>query len=140
MTMSLRRLVVVAIAFVVGISIVRVLATSQWKSRINRDGFDRIEVGMSPSEVETVLGATPGDYTVVKNALAYYLTFCSFRPPRDAESLPWEKQQWISDEGAIAVTFDCNGRVLYKSFDDMDEYPKRTALEVVERLQRKLIP
>lgn len=105
--------------------------------RINRAGFERIEEGMTRQEVEEILGSAPGDFTVVKNPMAPLVTWLR---PLDAKNWPWERQQWLSDAGEIEVTFDCEGKVIHKYFDDMQSQPNRTALEVIERFRSRIIP
>jgi hypothetical protein len=81
-------------------------------SRITRENFDRIKVGMSLAEVETILGA-PGDYTTGP--------YDEFSPDLySGGDLDWAratKVDWWSDTSGVTVVFDVSGSVQGSFFD-----------------------
>lgn len=72
------------------------------KHRINAESITQIKAGMSKQEVETILGAAPGDYS--QGMAGVWL--CG-RGWQAAEQLAW-----LGDEAAVRVYFDAEGRVL----------------------------
>ena len=100
--MTRRRLlagVVVALAVAVLVpAALRFRAGAQRLARgrlIDWDNFDRIDVGMTRQEVESILGGPPGDFTTRR------MLFFSARTGRAAS---WEL--WAADRGQIEVEFD----------------------------------
>lgn len=69
--------------------------------RINERTVQEIHEGMTPAEVETLLGAPPGDYRT--------------RPVKIVDALAssvWKDEIWTSDEAHVRVAFSDNGRVV----------------------------
>jgi hypothetical protein len=80
-------------------------------SPISREGFERIQIGMSEREVEKALGAPAGGHTTEKH---YYELHCErwaggMPAPTDLKGL--EIRKWYNDEGLINVFFK-EGRVV----------------------------
>jgi hypothetical protein len=71
------------------------------RPKINREVFDRIEIGMTWQEVNAILGARPGRYTTGPVKVPHL-------KPEDWPSYDHEESnsRWIGDDGAIAVTGD----------------------------------
>ena len=86
----------------------------------DRASFEKINKGMTLAEVEAILGAPAGDYTTRPT-----ISEC------DVGLGPGEKE-WVSDEGAISVWFDPDGRILFTSFSPVF---LRTDLTWLERLE-----
>lgn len=78
-------------------------------SNANRD---RIEVGMTETEVEAILGGPPGDYSTRDLFVMGVET--------DGGSLSMTRdriEHWCADEGFLSVGFDSNGRLTWTRFD-----------------------
>jgi hypothetical protein len=90
------------------------------KHNFDRTSFEKINKGMTLAEVEAILGGPPGDYTT--------------RPTISECDVGWGpgEKEWVSDEGAISVWFDPEGRILGASFSPVF---LRTDLTWLERLQ-----
>jgi hypothetical protein len=92
---------------------------------INREVFDRIEIGMTWQEVEAMLGVRPGHYTTGAVREPHL-------QPDDWPSYFHDEfyGRWIGDDGAIAVMWDdCwGGRVEKKWFVPL-ERTERNSLE-----------
>ena len=82
--------------------------------RINREVFDRIEIGMTRREVEVLLGAPPGDYT----------TGLTFADGASVGAIPFrpdpELVMWLGDDGVIEVHWP-GGRVHWKTFSEAEK-------------------
>lgn len=78
---------------------------------INRDGFERIRVGMTEEEVESVLGRPPGDYST-----RVHWTFGETHGVIRDWCQWTEEKRWKSDEGEIAVYFDA-GCVVHTEYN-----------------------
>src|SRR5215471_8048203 len=72
---------------------VRLLTTQH---RINRESFEKIQVGMTQSDVESLLGVPPGDYSTRE--------YTFLEPPWPLSKI-WEFQ-WIGNDGRIRVKLD----------------------------------
>ena len=89
----------------------------QWPSAIpdhsiNRDGFNRIEHGMTQREVEEILGKPPG----------YHARDLVWVPVLTIGSPPWEEPvEWVSDEGAVFAYFR-EGRVVDIQFAEVGHW------------------
>jgi len=73
---------------------------------INRENFEKIQIGMSQEEVESLLGAPPGDYTrgsllVLAQEPSKNINWVV--PPWD---LTWGDARWIGKDAAVAVWLD----------------------------------
>lgn len=73
---------------------------------INKDSFGRIEKGMTSQEVESILGGPPGNYRS-----------CFSTRRRHTLVAGVTAQEWESDQGAIRVGFDEEGKVVQVAFD-----------------------
>jgi hypothetical protein len=75
------------------------------RPRIDRDTAEQIQVGMTATEVERLIGAPPGRYS-------------STGPPWHVidPGFPGIKQEWDGDGGLIAVWLDEGGAVVRKEF------------------------
>lgn len=87
------------------------VAFGVWSGRtphqINREGCERISVGMTEEEVECVLGKPAGYYAKGEVISAF------------SSSTHWSQtKDWISNDGEIAVTFD-EGKVVSASYNDV---------------------
>lgn len=80
---------------------------SSYRHHINRDGYGAIQVGISEEQVGATLGRPPGDYSSG--------AFASFRCRCGDERI---SKVWVSDEGAIAIYFDC-GSVVEVEYSDV---------------------
>jgi hypothetical protein len=86
--------------------------------RINGDSFERIQDGMTLTEVEDIIGVPPGIYTDPSN---YYIA--RFGPGRAITVKDWHtidtrypgRKGWYGDNGWIWVELDQDGRVIGKS-------------------------
>ncbi len=87
-------------------------------SRVTRENFLRIQLGMSRAEVEAILGA-PGDYTTGPGEKLRSTTDGSEYPEETADfpknSTPADWVQWSGDAGDIQVCYGPGG-ARYKSF------------------------
>jgi hypothetical protein len=81
---------------------VSVLST---RPRINQEMLDRIEIGMTRTEVAAILGAPPGDYRTGPTILL--LDGPSLLPPCQ------EHTSWWGDDMIIEVGW-CGGRVCWR--------------------------
>ena len=75
-------------------------------SAINRQNFERIQVGMALSEVEDIVGLPAGDYSTGNVFLVEPARRFSLQPRRE----------WWGDEGILQVRLDAEGRVTEKHF------------------------
>jgi hypothetical protein len=98
---------------------------------INRENFERIEVGMTVEEVKTILGLPPGDHTVFRRSSGVedargrgWLVW--------ADPIIWD-QTWASDEGIIFFLFE-GDKVIRREFADPSGTPRRGFLDVLGRL------
>jgi len=79
------------------------------RPRVNRESYQKIEVGMSSREVECIFGAGPGDYSTgpVHFHSVKQLALAGIFPPGEAKT-------WHGDDGQFTVWFDDRGVVTYK--------------------------
>jgi hypothetical protein len=95
-------------------------------SRITRENYDRIRVGMSRVEVEAILGS-PGDYST--REIAYLL-----EEPTPVEGWPiGDNEEWCGDRASIDVAFTPTGTLMWARFweglpTDPDEGPLHNLL------------
>jgi hypothetical protein len=104
---------------------VGLLAIVPPRHRINRDGHERIQVGMTEKEVESILRRPAGEY-----CSGFVLSPKSFGTPSQFYVRP-EPTYWTSDEGEIAVCFE-DGRVTHCEFDEV-YVVRATPLEKIRR-------
>ena len=98
-----KRILLLALLAVIGF-----LLIVHWTSpQINRLTFDRIQIGMSESDLVALLNCRPGKYTT--DSIASLIDGPNL-------SLHSRRRSWIGDGGAIVVTFDADGEVDGKSF------------------------
>jgi len=121
MMMNRYRFYIVSV-LVIGFSIVLLLyflTTMQPTYRINRQAFERIELGFTESQVNSILGTSPGLYCssstrTIGGPLLNPALFSSKGVMQDDGSIA---KGWMSDEGFIIILFDYNGRVVNMGFD-----------------------
>ena len=95
---------------------------------VNRAAFERIEVGMTQSEVEQILGGPPGDYRT--------------RPDDTWRVMVWD-EWWLGDEGDVSVGFTPGGAVERAEFSEKPPYhPGQVALVRwrLKRLKERWLP
>ncbi len=120
--MRKKRTVVVVVLLLALVTSLWVLARPR-PHRINREGFDRIEEGMTQREVEDILGRPPGDYTDRRETLPdgrwkYVAGWMRGHP-----SYP---REWLSDDGRVMVFFDKGGCVVGNYYFHADDWPERS--------------
>ena len=79
------------------------------RPRVNRENYEKIQVGMSSREVECIFGAAPGDYSTgpVHLHSVKQLVLGGIVPAGEAKT-------WCGDDGHFTVWFDDKGVVTYK--------------------------
>ena len=79
------------------------------RPRVNRESYEKIQVGMSSREVECIFGAAPGDYSTgpVHLHSVKQLVLGGIFPSG-------EPKTWSGDEGNFTVWFDERGVVTFK--------------------------
>jgi hypothetical protein len=122
-----------------GLAVALIAAWLLWpRAAITCENAQRIEVGMTPGEVEAVLGAPAGDYAA-PGAFACagrcgdpMDARAAARPGPDEAGGMW--QAWLSDDALIRVRFDVQDRV-----GETRVYPVVAAREgLIERFRRWL--
>ncbi len=110
---------------------------------VTPENFARIRVGMTLSEVETILGA-PGDYTTgpVKTKLASHTCEVLVAQPRNmTRSHPGPEFSscylWHGDGGRIAVRFDSSGKAVIKDYWLCDLDPQHPLENLLWRAKRR---
>jgi hypothetical protein len=90
------------------------------RHRINREGFEAIQVGMSEQEVEGVLGGPPGDYSTgevesgpLQNKEDIDLHFTLPEPASAGDLKP---QTWEGNQGLVVVLLGKDRKVAAKAF------------------------
>jgi hypothetical protein len=81
--------------------------------RVSRAKYDRIKLGMSRAQIDTLLGG-PGDFTTRATCVS-----ASAEPAWEGAPEAWlgaATEAWRGDEGTIWVAFDASGRVAAKRF------------------------
>jgi hypothetical protein len=87
-----------------GISIQRIAAS---RVRLRHENFPDIEIGMSQSQVEALVGGPPGNYgTVYLVDKGEFTSLEGLFVPSDARL-----EVWSDDEARFEVYFDARGRV-----------------------------
>jgi hypothetical protein len=94
-----------------------------WRCPVNRAAYDRIEVGMTPAQVQAILGGPPGDYR----------TRLVMTNLKSGGGLPWSV--WQGDEGEVWVSFE-GGVVRYTAFREAVPSDADLADLVLWRLER----
>ena len=74
--------------------------------RINQESYDKIQIGMSPEEVEAIFGVPPGSYSTKKGSVCLTCT-PGFLAGQTTEL------DWISDEAVIQVWLNDEKKVIY---------------------------
>jgi hypothetical protein len=116
---------VVLLALVVAVVRLPWLIRKMSPPAVSHERYERIKVGMTPEEVEAILGVPPGKYETRRHRRITY-------------AFPWSDYIWRGDEGTIAVRFDGSGRVEWHIFIDISEYTVDEDPTFFERLQRLL--
>jgi len=97
----------------------------QPSDRISREGFDRIQQGMTQEEVEAVLGVPPGEY--VTEETRERLRQRSLRRIFFLQKASWRAERWLGDRNdacvRIIVAFNEQGLVADKDFEECFECP-----------------
>jgi hypothetical protein len=124
----MRRRWLFGIGSLIGVGLVTLVAC--WlppRSPINRDAFERIEIGMTVAQVEAAIGLPPGDYGTRWIRVPVLSA--------DAEDEFWrlahEKKyiSWSSDEGEILIRVSPEGVVTNKMFYKLVGSPRETPWE-----------
>ncbi len=84
---------------------------------IDREHYDRIQLGMSRAEVEAVLGGPPGDFAT--EDVSYGVTDSDL-----AIFTAGPYEYWAGDDGDVWVAFDEQGAVRRRAFGDAVSTPK----------------
>ncbi len=90
---------------------------------VSKEHFLRIKEGMTPAEVEAIIGGPPGDYAT-----------CQYLP--NVCGTPYDTfDSWIGDEGMIFVRFDKDtGKVLWAGYSEtMRDSNKPTPFERIRQ-------
>jgi hypothetical protein len=103
-----------------------------WHCPVNCAACERIEKGMTQTEVEEILGGPPGDYTTRPGGFLPLVFAVSMKP----------RKTWQGDECVVHVTFE-DGRVFWVEVVKVD--PRDTGLvDLLEwrlaRLKERLFP
>jgi hypothetical protein len=99
------------------------------RRRINPQRFKRVQEGMTRQEVIAIIGLSPGDYTVFKHTPETWRG--CFGGKLGPAGVKYE--EWASDEGLIAVTFE-GDKVVARYYFDAFKNPDRGALDMLFRL------
>jgi hypothetical protein len=91
------------------------------RHRINQESIKLIEIGMTQSEVEALLGAPPGNYSVGG------ISAHAIPPP------PYRREDWIGDECAVDVYFDSSGNVIGVSVNPVFKVPRESMVAKIRR-------
>jgi hypothetical protein len=92
---------------------------SAHKGRFTREQYDRIQLGMTPNEVRTVMGSGPrgarsGEWELVDDVIPIYDDFHAFLGGKhDVPSHVFEEQEW-TDNSTRIVVFYCDGKTSAK--------------------------
>jgi hypothetical protein len=86
------------------------------KTRINRETFDRIEVGMTLAEVEDLIGVPPGNYETRQRRFIHFanetfILHLMADPP---------VATWSSNDGEITIRLSNDARVAHKDFEEIE--------------------
>jgi hypothetical protein len=85
--------------------------------RINRDGFDQIQVGMSQREVEVLLGGPPGNYPNASYLLGDSTPITHSIPP-ESDVSDYRSEAWSAGQRTVQVYLHADGTVADKEFTD----------------------
>jgi hypothetical protein len=90
-------------------------------AKVNRATFDLIDKGMTLSEVQTLLGGPPRDYTRGRRGAKWEHTLAFSRVPPFIVFAgdPFHVHTWTSYEGYISLLFDRHGKVIGKFYDEV---------------------
>jgi len=89
--------------------------------KVSRARFERVEKGMSFSQVVHIVGGEPGDYTSVPCV-----------PLRHGVTL-WGSKDWLCDEGGLLIYFDDDGLAAQVIVYDVYAFEPPTVLERLRR-------
>lgn len=98
-------------ALAVGIALILYLSVPA-PSRVSRENFDRIGLGMRRGQVESFLGM-PGDYRTGPTDQPNLLRI------EDAGAEQPGASSWAGDAGIIAVEYDDNDKVKEKHYEEL---------------------
>lgn len=88
-----------------GLALLARLAVAVWPTSNPypcRAKFDRVKVGMTRSEVIAMAGGSPGDYTIGE-------VISSSDISRDSTLPDPEQEQWLANDGELAIRFNADG-------------------------------
>ena len=141
--MRRRKLLVVLAGLAVGVAAGLVVLWPRSASRITRENFNHIQIGMSRADVEAFLGP-PGDYRTglgeigevvdtqnmlwVPDVIDSTLPNWSRNPGQSPED-PRRWANWLSDWFVILIVIDDSGQVVQKQLD-----PRRTTQGLLDNL------
>jgi hypothetical protein len=89
--------------------------------KVSRARFERVEKGMSFSQVVHIVGGEPGDFTSVPCV------------PLRHGVITWGCEDWLCDEGGLQVCFDDTGRAVDIVVYDVWAWGPPTVLERLRR-------
>jgi hypothetical protein len=109
--MTKRRLFWLAYAACLGLAVFWGVRLLTHRHRINRESFEKLQVGMSVAEVEAILGVPAGDYATglyvevgLRKSFSIHDTLAS---------------RWVGDDGVIRVWLNEGGKVLSCRWDNI---------------------
>jgi hypothetical protein len=105
--------------------------------RICEESVDKIQLGMTPPEVEQILGCPPGDYSSSELLVKFgdYIPLEIVRGITRALSEEMHRiELWAGDSGVVLIHFDKDNRVNAKSFSEV--MPSGTFMDKIRRWLR----
>jgi hypothetical protein len=104
-------------------------------SRVTKANFGRIEMGMSRSEVEALLGGPPGDYRTLPATVSTATTW-------NAALVAGTEESWLGDEGNVVIYFDAGGvrSFRFEAAEPTPITPIGLALWRLNRLKNRWFP
>ena len=105
--MTKRRLFWLAYAACVGLAVFWGIRLIPQRHRISAKSYDKIQIGMTIKEVETLLGVPPGDYST-RPFLRHH--------SEGRRGFNWEFQ-WIGNDCRIGVRLDQHGKVAGSGYE-----------------------
>jgi hypothetical protein len=106
--------------------------------RVTQENFDRIRKGMTPAEVQAILGP-PDDYTTgpVKQPPPPQTGFAEGEwSYKDGAERP-TSDTWRSDAASIWVVYDGSGALVYRSYIPMERIPQSAVDNLLWRARRQ---
>jgi hypothetical protein len=128
-----RRTLLVALAGLAVVVAAGVVVLRPRQDRVTRANYDRIQIGMSRADVETILGP-PGDYrsgAVKWKASSIEVVFQIDSPAHD---------RWMGDHGSIDIWFpeyEGYSGARHMTFDDVEPIAQTPLDNLLWRLKRQ---